>query len=105
MLVRVLLICLSAIVPHITCSIQPTEDFPHIAEMDPDGKYLLYWSFTDSDITFEVRMNIFDSLNVLNCFYFQVILCFINSKLDYFHLFKLSLLRATEDYLPPKSDA
>ena len=35
-------------------NISPTEEYPHRANLDADGKMILYWNFTETDITFEV---------------------------------------------------
>lgn len=32
----------------------PTEEYPHFSVMDPDRKYILYWKFNETHITFEV---------------------------------------------------
>ena len=36
-------------------SISPTEEYFHHAGLDAEGKVILYWNFTDDEITFEVR--------------------------------------------------
>lgn len=53
----VLWLCLSCLVyDFVSCqSVSPTENYPQSAQLDDDGKMILYWETNGTHIIFEVR--------------------------------------------------
>ena len=52
MFFRILSFCLLSTI--CKANISPTEQYPHRANLDADGKMILYWNFTETHKTFEV---------------------------------------------------
>ena len=54
-LLSLLTVCYCQHTNHAVERPNPTQKYPHVAELE-EGKYFLYWAFNDDRITFEVHV-------------------------------------------------
>ncbi|KAL3870224.1 hypothetical protein ACJMK2_038301 [Sinanodonta woodiana] len=67
----------------------PTADFPYVRTLDKNGKFVLYWNFNDTHITFEVQVRTFGYVGLGisrdgSMYPADVVLGWVNNDLAYF---------------------